>query len=469
MDTHLKKITPHKAEFTFENNANKYLELADLFLEAHPEILFWTEPNDTKKGIFYKYTKGIYKRCSAFEIENMLLKFKPTQKSIVLPKSLSDTKIQEVMRNIKKRRFFYSDMFNQENIINFKNGFFDVKTGKLMDHTMDIISTIQLPYNYDKDAKCPLFIKTINESLEGDLEKIGIFQEFIGYCLIKSTKYERALFLVGEAGTGKSTLLEAVEAVLGEENCSSIRMDMLCSPQYVGNLLDKYVNIDREIPQEISNYEDALKKIISGEKVTINTKYIPTYDAKPFCKLIFAANDLPRISDTSNAVFRRLLLLDFNNVVDIDKIDVNLKQKLKQECAGIFNWAFTGLKRLDFNEKFTTSNNMVSRINELKLLNNSVYYFVSENYIVTGNKNDYVIIEDVYKRYKEFCSEVGAKGIFKKIVFGKEMKKIFVKKIKAESKRLGGVTKRVWTGIRKKTALDDMEEAEEAEMITWDD
>lgn len=474
MTNHLKTIQKHKAEFNFSKGVNPCLRLADVFLENTPEILYWTEKNDSKSGIFYLYENGIYKKKSTYEIENLLLQFEPKERDVLIPRDISNTKLMEVMKVIKRRRFFYTDMFNQESIINFKNGLLDIVTGELLPHTMDIITTIQLPYYYDPKADCPIFMRVLNESLEGNLEKIGILQEFFGYCLTKSTKYEKGMFIVGEANTGKSTVLDALEGIIGEENCSSIRLDMLCDSRFTGNLIDKYVNIDNEIPQDINNYEEALKKIISGQKVTINTKYLPTYDAKPFCKLVFAANDLPRINDSSNAIFRRLLLLDFNNVVPRDKIDVNLKEKIKSESPGIFNWALEGLRRLEKNEGFTTSNDMAVRINDLKLLNNSIYYFIEENYIVTGEEKDYILIDNLYQKYKDFCFQVGAKGIFKKPVFGKEINKVYVKKIYQGRISFGGNQKRVWFGLREKTDYDKSRDYEDIiinnnEQITWED
>jgi putative DNA primase/helicase len=73
-----------------------------------------------------------------------------------------------------------------------------------------------------------------------------------------------------------------------------------------------------------------LKKIISGEPVKVDTKFIPSYDARPFCKIIFSANDMPKIADTSNGIFRRLLLIDFDNVVPDSKIDADLREKVKE-------------------------------------------------------------------------------------------------------------------------------------------
>lgn len=460
----------HKIKFNSQNNANKYLEVADAFLSDHSEVIYWTEANDTKKGLFYRYKDGVYKSCSTFEIEDLLLNYTPHDRSIILPRSLSEAKQQEVIRNIKKRRFFYRDVFNPENIVNFKNGYFNIDTGELIPHSMEIISTIQLPYAYDKEAGCPLFMKVLNESLSGDVEKIGIIQEFVGYCLIPSTKFMKALFFVGASQSGKSTVLDSIEATLGVENCSAIRMDMLCDSRFIGHLIDKYVNIDREVPHEMSNYEEALKKVISGEKITVNTKFLPSYDTNLTCKLMFAANDLPKINDTSDAIFERILLLDFNNVIAKDKRDADLKEKIrKNECAGIFNWAYEGLKRLLKNGKFTSSNDMISHIEELKLLNNSIYYFISETHEITENDEHYVVIDDLYENYKDFCHEVGAKGIFKKPTFGKEMKKVFVNKIKDGRKTIKGKQARIYTGIRKKDDISQYSPDELAQGITWED
>jgi putative DNA primase/helicase len=463
---HIKKTIKHEVKFSNQNHANKCLELADSFLSSYPELLYWTERNDSRKGLFYRYKDGLYKPCSGLEVDNMLLDYVPDDKSILLPRAISDARFQETMRNIKRRRFFYRDVFNQENIINFKNGFFDIVDGELIPHTMEIVSTIQLPYGYDPDAKCPLFMKVVEESLEGDFEKIMILQEFMGYCLTQGTKYERGLFIVGAAGSGKSTVLEAIEAMLGYENVSSIRMDMLADSRFTGQLLDKLANIDNEIPQDMKNYEEALKKIISGQKITVDTKFIPTYCAFPTCKLIFAANDLPHISDSSDGVFRRMLLLYFNNVVDRSKVDYDLKNKIKQnECPGVFNWAFEGLKRLKKNNEFTTSMTMEDQVRDLKLLNNSIYYFITENYEVTGNKEDCVEFNELYKIYKEFCTTIGAKGVFKRNVFGKEIIKCFIKKIDSDRKTIDGTQRTIYTGLREKGYI----ERKGQEQVEWEE
>lgn len=458
----IKRINKHQAIFHSSKGSNKYLQTADVFLRDHPGVIFQTDANESRKGVFLKYESGLYKEISTFEIEDMLLNYHPEEKHVVIPQQVSDAGLQEIIRHIKRRRFFYRDVFNQEKVMNFSNGYLNMDTGELEEHNMDIVSTIQMPYKYDKDADCPLYKNVINASLDGNAQNMMVLQEFAGYCLTKSTKFQKALFLIGASGSGKSTILDGIKYMIGEENYSSVPLDQLSNPAFTGNIVNKYANIDTEIPTNIENYENDLKKITTGEPITVNTKFIPTYKATPFCKLLFSANDMPRIRDTSNAIYTRLLLLRLDNVVSKETMDVDLKYKLKNEVSGIFNWAYEGLQRLNKNNKFTESILIDEFIEEQRMINNAVYYFTNEMYEITGSEEDWISKDDLYLEYQKFCHDVGGKGVFKKIVFGKEFKKAFGKKVNERSKSLRGVTTRGWTGVKEKSKIHK-------EDLIWDE
>jgi putative DNA primase/helicase len=452
------QITKCDCKFKEDKKANVLLRLADEFLDAHPNIIYWTERNSTKKGTFYHYNDGTYKEVSILEIEKMLVDINPKDPSIPFPSSLSQSKLNETVSILMRRRFFYREEFNPDGIINLKNGLYSIEDHMLTPHTMNIISTNKLPYAYDKTATCPVFLQVLEDATSGDQIKKDIIQEFAGYCLTRDTRLEKVLFLIGSAGSGKSTILEGIIAMLGDENVSSATIDKICQPRYTGLFIDKIANIASEIPKDISGYEEPLKAIISGEKITVDTKFIPSYDARPYCKLIFAGNDLPAISDSSDGIFRRMLLIYLNNTVSKEKMDVDLKSRIKREGAGIFNWALEGYDRIKKNKKFTHSDEMVADLDTVKLQNNTVYYFISENYDVGLDESNYVPIDDLYEHFKDFCAHVGAKGIYKKQVFGKEIRKIFHGKIANASKYYTGGTRASWVGIAKKTAN-----------ITWDE
>jgi P4 family phage/plasmid primase-like protien len=452
------QITKCDCKFKEDKQANNLLRLADEFLDKHQDVIYWTERNKSKNGSFYKYYKGIYKEVSILEIEQMLVDLIPTDPGMKLPSTLSQSQLNETLCVIMRRRFFYREQFNPEGIINFQNGLFSVDEKILTPHTMRIISTNMLPYKYDPTATAPIFMKVLEEATENCKVKQQIIQEFAGYCLSRDTRLEKILFLIGAAGSGKSTVLDGISAMLGEENVSSATIDKLCQPRYTGLFIDKIANIASEIPKDITGYEESLKAIISGEKITIDTKYLPSYDARPYCKLIFAGNDLPAISDSSDGIFRRMLLIYFNNVVHKERIDVDLKENVKKEGAGIFNWALEGYQRLRKNKKFTYSQQMDNELDIVKLQNNTVYYFISENYEVNLEPSNAIPIDELYEHFKDFCAAVGAKGIYKKLVFGKEMRKVFHGKITCGTKYYPSGNKASWLGIAKKNTVVKWEE-----------
>lgn len=460
------EIKKHDCCFKSAKDANKYLQLADAFLESHPEIIYWTERNSSKKGVFYKYSGGVYKEVSTLEVEQMLIDFKPPDSHILIPSLLSQGKQMETMNNIMRRRFFYRDSFNPEGIVNFRNGFYSIDDDLLNVHTMNIISTNQLPYTYNKNADCPCFMKALCDATSGDFAKISVIQEFAGYCLTRDTKLEKMLFLIGAAGSGKSTVLDGITAMLGEENVSCATMEKIGQPRYAGLFVDKIANIATEIPKDVQGFEESLKAVVSGEKITVDTKFIPSYDARPFCKFIFAGNDLPTISDTSDAIFRRMLLVYFNNAIPQDAMDTNLKAAIRKEGAGIFNWAVDGLKRLKKHNGFTITADMKVDIDVIKLQNNSVYYFMTENYEVGVDKDNYVVFDELYEHFKDFCFKVGAKGIYKKVVFGKELRKIYPKDLSDGVKWISNSTRKVFYGVRTKGSAPAPQPATN-EPITW--
>ena len=191
------KVTRCDCKFKNDKKANVLLRLADEFLDTHRDIIYWTERNSTKRGSFYRYHEGTYQEVSILEIEKMLVDIVPSDNSITLPSSLSQSKLSETINIIMRRRFFYRDHFNPDGIINFKNGLYSLEDDILTKHTKHIISTNKLPYDYDKNAECPNFLWVLQEATGGDQVKKDIIQEFAGYCLTRDTRLEKILFLIG--------------------------------------------------------------------------------------------------------------------------------------------------------------------------------------------------------------------------------------------------------------------------------
>jgi len=138
--------------------------------------------------------------------------------------------------------------FNEDDgFINLKNGMIFIRARTLLPHDKCFYSTIQLKISYDPAAKCPRWEQFLVEVFEGDLERIALIQEFMGYSLVPDTRYEKALLMIGEGANGKSTLLKVWEQLLGSENVSSVTLPNLQDQFHRVTIHRKLLNIAAEL------------------------------------------------------------------------------------------------------------------------------------------------------------------------------------------------------------------------------
>ncbi len=298
-----KRIEVDFAQFTSKGKIHLAFSEAGAFCLHHPNIIY-CNTNDT----FYEYIDGVYNRLA----KSQMIKMINECDNIPDSKSYSRRFKLDIIDNIKDVNQHKIEEFNQDNLINFKNCYLNISTMEKSNHSPEYISTIQLPFDFDENAQCPLWEKTIDEILQGAKDHINTLQEYFGYCFTKETKYEKALFMIGDGQNGKSTVIEGLNFCLGEDNVSALSMRNISDPRYVGALSEKYANIMTEIPKNVHSYEEDFKLIVSGEPMTVNEKYKPVHKIRPYCKMIFACNKMPHIGDTSSAVYRRLLILPFD-------------------------------------------------------------------------------------------------------------------------------------------------------------
>ena len=133
---------------------------------------------------------------------------------IIVPDCWKPSYKQKCLEILQLERL-QKEEFNKNNrFINLKNGLFDLKEYKVIAHTPEFLSTIQLPILYDKNAECPNFIKFLHEIFEDDETRIKLIQQLFGYCLTSSTKAQKAFILQGSGANGKSVLLSILTALV---------------------------------------------------------------------------------------------------------------------------------------------------------------------------------------------------------------------------------------------------------------
>ncbi len=326
------------------------------------------------------------------------------------------------------------NLHSKDNAVNVQNGMYYLDKQELLPHdssTMEKFATNLFPINFNKDAKCDRWMKFVYEIFEQDddqYEKIGLLQEYLGYCLTGDVSQQKALLLLGNGSNGKSIVLQIVEQILGKENYSNIELHQLSNKNYIVELQNKHVNFCSEIDSRSSFSSGIFKRIVAGETLTGDAKFKNPVKFQPYCKLLFATNDLPKTTDTTKGYFRRLLILKFNRSFEGKEKDINLINDLNGELAGIFNWMLEGLKRLMTNTKFTIPPSTIAELDKYLESSNSVVSFISEKCQLTNDLDQYEKYDDLYTQYRTYCGESGDRP-FKKMNFRNEIEKQYQGKI----------------------------------------
>ena len=311
-------------------------------------------------------------------------------------------------------------------LINLLNGTFEINANgtTLKPFERADFITYQLPFEYNPQAKAPLFEAYLNKVLP-DAERQRILAEYLGFVFIKhgsnALKEEKALILYGTGANGKSVFFEVVNALLGAENVSSFSLQSLTNDNgyFRAKLANKLVNYASEIN---GNLEASIfKQLVSGEPVEARLPYGQPFILKQYAKMIFNCNELPKDVEHTNAYFRRFLIIPFDVTIPTAEQDKNLHTKIiETELSGVFNWVLNGLNRLLEQKRFSDCEASQKAVEQYKAESNSVQMFLNDNDYQNSATN-YKLIKDLYLEYRIFCNEDGNVP-FKKTNFIKQLR-----------------------------------------------
>ena len=318
-------------------------------------------------------------------------------------------------------------------LVNLMNGTFEISKSKqqLRPPDRNDFLTYQLPFAYNKNAKCPLFDKYLN-TVQPDLDRQKILAEYLGYLFIKTStlKLEKTLLLYGSGANGKSVFFEVVNALLGgNENVSSYSLQSLTNDNgyFRAMLANKLVNYASEINGKLET--SIFKQLVSGEPVEARLPYGEPFTLTNYAKLIFNCNELPKDVEQTQAYFRRFLIVPFDVTIPEALQDKELSKKIiDNELSGVFNWILEGLRRLLVQKTFTHSEAVKNQLELYKKQSDSVQMFLDEE----GYEKSIDVYEDfkiVFSSYRTYCLESGYRSVSKR-TFSDRLKNIGIETVR---------------------------------------
>lgn len=330
------------------------------------------------------------------------------------------------------------------NLIAFENGLYNIVDDSFVEFTPEHIITNKIRWKYNPEAYSELADKTLNKIACNDPQIRALLEEAIGYCFYRRNELGKAFILTGDKSNGKSTFLSMVQCLLGDENISSLDLKELGDRFKTAEMFGKLANIGDDIGDEFIANPAIFKKLVTGERVSAERKGQNPFEFNNYSKLLFSANNIPRIKDKTGAVQRRLTIIPFNARFSADDPDFNpyIKHLLKTDevMEYLINLGIAGLKRVLLNRKFTGSTKVQKAMDEYEENNNPIIGFFRE-----CEDEEFQIENEptnvVYKRYQEYCLANSLQPM-SNIEFSKQVNRIL--NVRVENKWLNGKKHRIF-------------------------
>ncbi len=303
---------------------------------------------------------------------------------------------------------------NPNNIIALQNGLLDfsVYPYKIYNHSENFYTFNYLDYKWEGEKDSKVWIEFLLDITCGDEELFILLQQWAGYLLKRSCQQQKFLLCYGDGANGKSVFFDVMMALLGPENCSTVPLSKFDDIHHLTQTYGKLANITDESSKGLDEEaETALKQYTGGTQVTFKRLYQQPFSAYPTAKIMIATNKLPRFADTSNGIWRRVLLVPFNAVIPEDKQDKRLAEKIKSfEMSGVLKWALEGIRSLEQMTRFIEPKSSIQALKQYKRDVNPLVIFLEDNFEQSNCDLDKIQTRQLRSWYEQWCNDHGYKA-----------------------------------------------------------
>jgi putative DNA primase/helicase len=243
--------------------------------------------------------------------------------------------------------------------------------------------TWSLPWAYDATARCPFFLSWLGQATDNEASAVNLVRAFFNACLIGRSDIQKFLFVKGEGGTGKGTILRLLEAMLGEVNCATTELKLLDDSRFeAANIVGKrLVSIS-----DAERYKGSMMKIkaLTGQdNMRCEDKFVHRQYQRRFTGMVLIlSNEQPGGTDYTSGFSRRLVVLQMDKRFTDEERSAFSKargeERLRSEMPGIVNWAL-GMGWEEVSAAFSVEEGAVAAAtSEALLAQNPVAAYVSE-------------------------------------------------------------------------------------------
>ena len=294
-----------------------------------------------------------------------------------------------------------------------RNGMIVVENRKviLKQFNPSALSLHSLPIDYDPNAKCPKFSYTLLGGLTSS-EKL-LLQKMAGCFLFGQNPAQKILFVSGDAGSGKSCLLECFQHLVGFRGSAELRVDQLGERFETHRYLGKrflYCD-DAKVNLLQGKHAEMIKKLTGGTMIDVERKNSTEelYVRGDFPVLFTSNTSLAlKLNGDVEAWRRRILIVNFKSGAK-KRIPNFAKLLFEEEGSGILNWALDGWAMLQedltSSGQFQITKDQQKIVDDLLMESESLSVFVKK--AIFPKSGEFLNSEDVVGEYEKFCESQG--------------------------------------------------------------
>jgi putative DNA primase/helicase len=297
------------------------------------------------------------------------------------------------------------DFGQKSGLICLRNGTLDVVTGTLLRHAAEHELRYGLDFDYDPDANCPLYDEHVREILMNDEKAIALFDEFCGLTLVPDMRMQKALYLIGEGGSGKSKLLGTPGFIHNPGAITATPLGKLDQERYLTDVVGKLVCISYDVQTKDKVFGEAFTRITGGDQVATRRLYKEVDgSAVPTVRFMGSMNpDKPKPIAARDALERRLIFLPCGP--KIANPDPNRDEKLKAGRAGILVRWVRALQRLYARGHFDIPQTSIDMVAEYLHTQEPFDLFLAEK--LEKDPNGAIPVADITREYNYWADEMG--------------------------------------------------------------
>jgi P4 family phage/plasmid primase-like protien len=353
--------------------------------------------HETPHGLKAKFAKDLKTASDAFAEPNM----------VTLITDQLTTALVSLLKGHSEKRGAFS---TEHGLIHVKNGFLKLSQNapEVLPFTEDYFSRNQIPFALDEKAECPRFINEVLRPILED-EDISLLRRWCGSVLLGRNLGQKVMIFSGLAGTGKSTIAEIIEGIIGNQNVAALRTKHLADRFELAGFIGKTLLTGKDVQGNFLNEEGAhmIKALSGGDLLDAEIKGGGKIPLKGHFNILLTSNTRlwMKVDGDAEAWARRLLIIEFDKPRKSKTVPNLAAQLLKDEGPGILRWMVEGamqlLHEMQQTGTYALTKAQQGRIEKLVMEANSVREFVKTCVKKTEGHN--TTTDDFVAGYVTYC------------------------------------------------------------------